>query len=108
MLKINYANSPTLKVSQKWIAASKSARKNLIDTLLLDNKFSCIELVETRDDGQIIVRFSIPVEVDLRGTLLLDFEENLKELVDEGLSVWLEPLGDKSSLRNLRGIKVKK
>ena len=42
-----------------------------------------------------------------RGPLLLDFEVFLKEAIDPGLVVWLEPLGDRNSLRNLRGIEVK-
>lgn len=108
MTKSNYAKYPTLKVSQKWLLASSNTRNDLIDKLLLDDRFSCITLVESKDDGQVIVKFNIPLEAHLRGTLLLDFEEKLKELVDVGLTVWLEPLGDKNSLRNLRGIKVKK
>ena len=39
--------------------------------------------------------------------LLLDFESELKIGVDQGLVVWCEPLGDKSTLRNLRGIEIR-
>jgi hypothetical protein len=31
----------------------------------------------------------------------------LKAHIDDALTVWLEPLGDRNSLRNLRGIEVK-
>ena len=34
-------------------------------------------------------------------------EKKLKEHIDQGLSVWLEPIGDKSKLRKLRGVEVK-
>ena len=34
-------------------------------------------------------------------------EEKLKKEIDEGLTIWLEPVGDKSKLRNLRGIVIK-
>jgi hypothetical protein len=34
-------------------------------------------------------------------------EDYLKESIDAGLVVWLEPFGDRNSLRNLRGIEVK-
>lgn len=54
-----------------------------------------------------IVGLRVPVPADKRGTLLLDLEASLKESIDPGLVVWLEPLGDRSSLRNLRGIEVK-
>ena len=43
----------------------------------------------------------------MRGMILLDLEEKLKKNIDIGLTVWLEPVGDKSKLRNLRGIKIK-
>ena len=42
-----------------------------------------------------------------RGLLLLELEEQLKRKVDNGITVWLEPVGDKSKLRNLRGITFK-
>ena len=31
----------------------------------------------------------------------------MKESVDNAITIWLEPVGDKSKLRNLRGIKIK-
>lgn len=64
-------------------------------------------VVDARSDGQVIVSLRVPVPADRRGTLLLDLEASLKDLIDPGLVVWLEPLGDRSSLRNLRGIEVK-
>ena len=39
--------------------------------------------------------------------MLLELESYLKENIDKGLTVWLEPVGDRSKLRNLRGIKIK-
>ncbi|PIO89910.1 MAG: hypothetical protein CO017_07445 [Zetaproteobacteria bacterium CG_4_8_14_3_um_filter_59_5] len=66
-----------------------------------------IEVVSTKVDGQVIVGFRAPVGAAERGTALLDLEEYLKAEIDEGITVWLEPLGDKNSLRKLRGIEVK-
>ena len=42
----------------------------------------------------------------MRGPLLLDLEEKLKKNIDDGITVWFEPVGDKSKLRNLRGITI--
>jgi hypothetical protein len=53
-----------------------------------------------------VVKETIPTNI--RGLLLLDLEKKLKDNIDNGLTVWLEPVGDKSKLRNLRGIKIKK
>ena len=38
---------------------------------------------------------------------MLDFEESLKKNIDRGITIWLEPVGDKSKLRNLRGVEIK-
>jgi hypothetical protein len=66
-----------------------------------------IEIAEVREDGQIILHFKQPMAADRRGRVLLDFESALKARIDPALTVWLEPLGDRSSLRRLRGIEVK-
>ena len=66
-----------------------------------------MQLVRAPRDGQILLRFAVPVTAGQRGWMLLDLEERLKARVDAGLTVWLEPLGDKNSLRTLRGIEVK-
>ena len=42
-----------------------------------------------------------------RGTLLLNVEEYLRANVNDGIRVWLEPMGDKNTLRLLRGIPMK-
>ena len=43
----------------------------------------------------------------MKEAFLLNLEERLKNNIDKGLTVWFEPVGDKSKLRNLRGIKIK-
>ena len=57
------------------------------------------------DDGQIILKVQKSIPSNIRGILLLDLEDRIKKNIDKGLTVWLEPVGDKSKLRNLRGIK---
>lgn len=89
---------------------SEEERLSLINaTASSDQRFPSKTLVavEAKQDGQVIMRLKEPLVSSERGTLLLDLEVFLKEAVDPGLVVWLEPLGDRSSLRNLRGIEVK-
>ena len=43
----------------------------------------------------------------MKEAFFLNLEERLKNNIDKGLTVWFEPVGDKSKLRNLRGIKIK-
>lgn len=66
-----------------------------------------VEVMKASHDGQVIVHLKQPHSASQRGPLLLDLEEYLKTTVDEALTVWLELLGDRNSLRNLRGIEFK-
>lgn len=70
-------------------------------------EFKKIEVTRVLPDGQIFVNLTESLPPQVRGTLLLDFEHELKVTVDSGLIVWCEPLGDKSTLRNLRGIQIR-
>lgn len=66
-----------------------------------------VQVVTAKADGQVIVQLKQNLSASQRGPLLLDLEEYLKATVDEALTIWLEPLGDRNSLRNLRGIEAK-
>ena len=37
---------------------------------------------------------------------MLDLEAVLKNELDNGITIWHIPIGDKNSLRNLRGIEI--
>ena len=56
---------------------------------------------------EVVFKVNKPLPSNVRGLLLLELEEKLKEIIDAGLTVWLEPVGDRSKLRNLRGINFK-
>lgn len=94
----------------KWRGLTRKERLDLVEGVINQNEtFSrLISVVDLKDDGQVILSFSEPVGADWRGTVLLDLEDYLKREVDLGLTVWLESLNDKSALRKLRGIEVKK
>lgn len=105
-----YAHTETPTPRQTWCSLSEDARLLLINNTMATNvRFSnrTLTAVETKLDGQVIIRLMEPVPADKRGSLLFDLEAFLKESIDPGLVVWLEPFGDRSSLRNLRGIEVK-
>lgn len=105
-----YANTETPTPESAWCQLSENARLALVNnTVAVNTAFSNKTLiaVEAKLDGQVIIRLLETVSADKRGTLLLDLEAFLKESIDPGLVVWLEPFGDRSSLRNLRGIEVK-
>jgi hypothetical protein len=58
------------------------------------------------EDGMVYFIQVASIPVNDRTDILIDFEEYLKEKVDEALTVWIEPQADKNSLRKFRGVKV--
>lgn len=110
MNNLEFANVATPAPGSSWCQLSAPERLRLVENTLAANppcRVGLISVIDARSDGQVIVSLLEPVPAALRGTLLLDLEASLKESIDPALVVWLEPLGDKSSLRNLRGIEVK-
>ena len=64
-------------------------------------------LTEAEANGQITLLIERSISASIRGAMLLDLELVLKNSIDKGITVWLVPVGDKSKLRNLRGIQIK-
>ena len=107
---LHYATAVTPTPGHAWRQLSDGERVALVGNAVADRMASLnkmLVIAEAKPDGQVIVSLLEPVSADRRGALLLDLEEMLKQAVDPGLAVWLEPLGDRNSLRNLRGIEVK-
>ena len=105
----HYADVSTPTAGAAWTALNERQR---VDRVL--NKLQAspaqfiaqIEVVTAKADGQVIVSMKQSLPASQRGPFLLDLEDYLRD-IDQALVVWLEPLGDKNSLRNLRGIEVK-
>lgn len=107
---LHYATAVTPTPGHAWHQLSDGERVALVGNAMADRMAPLsriLVIAEAKPDGQVIVSLLEPIPADRRGTLLLDLEEMLKQAIDPGLAVWLEPLGDRSSLRNLRGIEVK-
>jgi len=104
---IIFASTPTPHVIAEWIECDNQSRLNKIDKVLVGTKFfEVVSPTRTFDDGQIYFSFKKPIPSSLRGILLLDLEILLKDKIDPGIIIWCEPIGDKNSLRNLRGIEI--
>ena len=107
---LGYANTETPTPGHAWCQLTEAERLALVNKAVGDKMGSLnktLVITEAKMDGQVIVSLLEPVSADKRGTLLLDLEAFLKESIDPGLVVWLDSLGDRNSLRNLRGIEVK-
>lgn len=110
MVNLRYAQTNTPTPRPEWRKLSDAERRTrVVDTLKTGAAVlsDTVIIAAAKEDGQIIVNLAEPLSAGKRGQLLLDLEAFLKEAVDPGLAVWLEPLGDRNSLRNLRGIEVK-
>ena len=104
----NYSKEITPVTGKNWINMSNEKQKELIENYLKKDAYlSDFEVFSTTNDGQIVLKVKKSIPSNKRGMILLDLEELLKKNIDPGLTVWLEPVGDKSKLRNLRGIKIK-
>lgn len=101
------AYDPTPSVSTTWVNHDNQTRLDAINKVLEGTKFfEFFSPTRTFDDGQIYLSFTKQLGSALRGILLLDLELLLKDKIDPGIIVWCEPIGDKNSLRNLRGIEI--
>ena len=80
----------------------------MILNIINSNKsYDGFNVVEADDNGQVILKTERIIPASTRGVLLLELEEKLKNNIEKAITVWLQPVGDKSKLRNLRGIKFK-
>jgi hypothetical protein len=105
----NFANVKTPTTGDNWIALDQNKKIDLVmNELRKDQNFKNFHVSEALDNGQIVFVVKETIPSNIRGLLLLDLEKKLKDNIDNGLTVWLEPFGDKSKLRNLRGVKIKK
>ena len=104
----NYADEDTLVTNRNWKILSDDERLDAINQIKeSDDYFKDISINRGLADGHVFVTLNENFGVAQRGTLLLDFEEELKNTLDKGLTVWCDPLGDRNSLRKLRGIEIK-
>lgn len=110
MVSLMHAKADTPSPSSAWQQLSDIERHARVMNALQGGSAvlnSVVVIAAAKEDGQIIVNLTESLPAGKRGQLLLDLEEFLKKAIDPGLAVWLEPLGDRNSLRNLRGIEVK-
>lgn len=105
-----FVSSETPTSSNDWLGLLPMNRQEIIrEFIASDPRYSAtLSLVDARPDGQVVLNLNETVGVSERCDLLLDFEMLLKAGVDPAVTIWLEPIGDKSTLRRLRGIEVKK
>ena len=106
-MKENFSKTKTPTTNEEWRKESEENRINIITKELKKNSlYNDFEVVKATDDGQIVLKIERIIPANQRGLLLLELEEKLK-LIDKGITIWCEIVGDKSKLRKLRGVEIK-
>lgn len=103
------AYSETPKPGKIWINRIESEKIFVISELLnrINPVFKeYIEIISANNNGAVLVNLLKDIKPSKRGELLLDFEYILKKKIDRAIYINVESMGDKSSLRNLRGIVI--
>jgi len=108
-VSLEFANIPTPVPldSSDWINSSEKERIDIIQSVIKGFFWNdLVEISNALSNGQVSVQIKDAMTSSERGSFLLDLEAILKKEVDDGISIWHIPIGDKNSLRNLRGIEV--
>ena len=107
-MKKNFSNLTTPITNKDWKQKSEENRIKSVSKELKKNiLYKDFEVIKAPDNGQIVLKIERIIPANERGLLLLELEGMLKSVVDKGITVWCEPVGDKSKLRQLRGVKIK-
>ena len=102
------ANAETPVTQTTWKLMPDIERIKLLNKQMGQKQdYMSISINKTTNSGQVLVSLDGKISARERGIYLLDFERYLKDNVDQGINVWCETIGDKNSLRNLRGIQIK-
>jgi hypothetical protein len=103
----NFSNEKTPTTSVTWIQMTMEDRIEMIYNSLKKNiLYKDFVVVKASDNGHVVLQIEHVIPVNIISILLLDIETLLKKDVDQGITLWCEPVGDKSKLRQLRGVKI--
>jgi hypothetical protein len=104
----NFSNEKTPVIGENWKRLREEDRINSVHKCFQENiLYKDFKVTKAPDNGQIVLKIEHHIPANERGVLLLDLEFVLKKKIDQAITVWCETIGDKSKLRQLRGVKIK-
>jgi hypothetical protein len=109
-INLNFAKSISPEPNDIYRYMDDTQRFNMIESTLNkinQNWSEKFNLVSARENGFVVLEFKNSIPVSERSDYLLEIEKKLCQFVDPAITLWIAPVGDKSSLRKLRGIEVK-
>jgi len=106
-INLSYSNTDSPSTGLSWVNMTRDKRVSLLEnSIKLFSPEIDINVIDAQENGQVSILIKSSIEINDRGAFLLNLEDHLKSTIDIGINIWHEALGDKSSLRNLRGIEV--
>lgn len=103
----NFSSISTILPSKDWIKKTEEEKISIINNFMkTDHLYKDLKVLKALNDGQVIIRIDHLLNANKRGIFLLDLESFLKKTIDPGITIWCEPVGDKSKLRQLRGVTI--
>ena len=105
-MKNNFSSAKTPVTSQDWRKKSEKNRIDIVSEELKKNSlYKDFQVIKAPDNGQIVLKIERIITANQRGLLFLELEVKLK-LIVKGITIWCESVGDKSKLRQLRGVEI--
>ena len=101
----HFAEADTPLPGEAWKNLSEGKRRQSVSDIIYKyDQYEDLEVQSAAADGRVVLRTEKIIPANERGLYYLKLEGILKQKVDVGISVWCEPVGDKSKLRALRGV----
>jgi len=66
-----------------------------------------LSLEKTFENGNVVFKIEENIPVKLRSNYLINLEMEIKNDIDNSITIWCSAQGDKSKLRKLRGVEIK-
>jgi len=104
-INANDATKDSPEPSKKWLNLTDLERLLIVKEA--SSNIKDVKFTRTTNKGYVYIVLENSLDSGERGALLLRLEKLLKYKLDNGITIWHEPIGDKNSLRKLRGIDVK-
>ena len=97
----------TYTPTDKWTSMEPDERVNVVQAQLdRTDAYADTNVQSAEKNGHVVIRIDHSIPANKRGLFLLQMERELKQDIDIGITIWLEPVGDKSKLRQLRGVEI--
>ena len=107
-MKNNFSKAKTPQTEKSWKQKSEKERIEIVSIeIKKHNLYKNFQAIKAPENGQVVIKIEQIIPANERGLLLLKLEEILKLAIDQGITIWCEPVGDKSKLRQLRGVEIK-